>query len=133
MNIALIAHDQKKELMAQFCIAYCGILSKHHLISTYQTAKYITDATGLEIENILMSKQGGIQQLAARASYDEIDVLLFFHDTDPVSEPTEDEIGLLCACDQHNIPVATNLATAEIVATALDRGELDWRENIRQN
>ena len=68
MEIAIIAHDLKKELMTQFCIAYCGILSKHNLCATSITAKYISEATGLEIEKLLAGVQGGKQQIASRVS-----------------------------------------------------------------
>ena len=128
MTIALIAHDAKKELMVQFCIAYCGILSKHNLCATSITAKYISDATGLNIERLLTGEQGGEQQIASRIAYNEIDVLLDFRDTRPSDfvDPVEHELFRMC--DLYNIPVATNIATAEVIITALDRGDLDWRE-----
>lgn len=130
MEIAIIAHDLKKELMTQFCIAYCGILSKHNLCGTSITAKYISEATGLEIERMLSGVQGGKQQIASRISCNEIDVLLYFRDTRP-DVPVEDvDTELLRLCDQYNIPVATNIATAEVIVTALDRGDLDWREVV---
>ena len=78
MEIALIAHDTKKELMTQFCIAYCGILSKHNICATATTGKYVADATGLSITRLLAGEQGGEQQIASRISYNEIDVLLYF-------------------------------------------------------
>ena len=130
MEIAIIAHDLKKELMTQFCIAYCGILSKHNLCATSITAKYISEATGLEIERLLSGVQGGTQQIASRISCNEIDVLLYFKDTRPDAVPDEVEIELLRLCDLYNVPVATNIATAEIVVTALHRGDLDWREIV---
>ena len=130
MEIAIIAHDLKKELMTQFCIAYCGMLSKHNLCATSITAKYISEATGLEIERLLSGVQGGTQQIASRISCNEIDVLLYFKDTRPDATPDEVEIELLRLCDLYNIPVATNIATAEVVITALDRGDLDWREIV---
>lgn len=128
MEIAIIAHDTKKELMAQFCIAYCGILSKHNLCATSITAKYISDATGLNIERLLTGEQGGEQQIASRIAYNEIDVLLDFRDTRQTDfvDPVEHELFRMC--DMYNIPVATNIATAEVIITALDRGDLDWRE-----
>ena len=76
MEIALIAHDLKKELMTQFCIAYCGVLSKHSLCATSITAKYISEATGLEVERMRSGAQGGDQQIASRIAYNEIDMLL---------------------------------------------------------
>ncbi len=127
MEIAIIAHDLKKELMAQFCIAYCGILSKHNLCATAVTAKYISEATGLNIERLMSGEQGGEQQIASRVAYNEIDVLLYFRDTRPTSINNTVEHELLRMCDLYNIPVATNIATAEVIITALDRGDLDWR------
>ena len=128
MEIAIIAHDLKKELMTQFCIAYCGILSKHNLCATSITAKYISEATGLNIERFLTGEQGGEQQIASRIAYNEIDVLLYFRDTRPTAGYDETEHELLRMCDLYNIPVATNIATAEVLVMALDRGDLDWRE-----
>lgn len=135
MEIAIIAHDLKKELMTQFCIAYCGILSKHNLCATSITAKYISEATGLEIERLLSGVQGGKQQIASRIACNEIDVLLYFKDTRQDARADEVETELLRLCDLYNVPVATNIATAEVVITALDRGDLDWREivNPRSN
>ena len=128
MNIALIAHDSKKELLVQFCIAYCGILSRHNLSAIATTGKQVAQATGLEIQKYLSGSQGGGEQIAARISCNEIDLLLFFRD--PISpKPHEpNEMDLLRLCDVHNIPLATNIATAEALIHALERGDLDWRE-----
>ncbi len=135
MDIGIMADDRKKELMAQFCIAYCGILAKHHLCATGTTGKYIESATGLKIEKLLSGEIGGTQQLISRIAYDEIDLLLFFRDTLPAADTEADrnDANLLRLCDIHNVPVATNLATAEILVRALDRGDLDWRELINPN
>ena len=95
MEIAIIAHDLKKELMTQFCIAYCGVLSKHSLCATNITAKYITEATGLEVERLLSGVQGGEQQIASRIAYNEIDMLLYFKDTRPNSDVDEVEKEIL--------------------------------------
>lgn len=130
MEIAIIADDKKKELMTQFCIAYCGTLSKHTLCATNITGKYISDATGLKIERLLSGEHGGAQQISSRVAYDEIDLLLFFRDTAPNNASREVENNLLRLCDIHNVPVATNIATAEILVRALDRGDLDWREIV---
>ena len=130
MEIAIIAHDTKKELMAQFCIAYCGILNKHNLCATATTAKYISEATGLNITRLMSGKQGGEQQIASRVAYNEIDVLLNFRDTRTDATTTEAELELLRMCDLYNIPTATNIATAEVLITALDRGDLAWREIV---
>ncbi len=130
MNIALIAHDAKKELMTQFCIAYCGILSKHNLCATGITGKLVAEATGLNVVRFLSGSQGGDQQIAARIGYNEIDLLLLFRDplNRKASEPNED--NLLRLCDVHNIPVATNIATAEALIHGLERGDLDWRDIV---
>ena len=130
MEIAIIAHDLKKELMAQFCIAYCGILSKHNICATAVTAKYISEATGLQINKLMSGDHGGDQQIASRVAYNEIDVLLYFRDTRATNVNNAVEHELLRMCDIYNVPVATNIATAEVVITALDRGDLDWREIV---
>lgn len=130
MEIALIADDTKKELTAQFCIAYCGILSKHNLCATGVTGKYVSDATGLKIEKLLSGPSGGSDQIASRVAFDEIDMLLFFRDATLRGHGNQADIDLLRLCDLHNVPVATNIATAEILVRALDRGDLDFREII---
>ena len=128
MEIAIIAHDLKKELMAQFCIAYCGILSKHSLCATGITASYISEATGLKIEKLLAGEHGGEQQIASRIAYNEIDALLYFRNTRTSGEKDDSENEILRMCDLYNIPVATNIATAEILVHAIERGDLAWRE-----
>ena len=130
MQIALIAHDDKKELLTQLCIAYCGILSKHHLCATATTARVISEATGLEIKPVLSGMQGGSEQIASRIAYGEVDVLFYFRSTGAL-EGYMDNSELIRLCDTYNVPLATNLATAEAIILALDRGDLDWRENIR--
>lgn len=131
MNIAIIAHDTKKELMVQFCIAYCGILSRHNLLATGTTGKLVHDATNLDIMKFL-SGTGGAQQIASRIGCDEIDLLLFFRDPLTPKPEEPDENSLLRLCDVHNIPVATNIATAEALIHSLERGDLDWRDVIRK-
>lgn len=127
MEIAIIASDKKKELMTEFCIAYCGILSRHNLCATATTGKYISEATGLEIEKLLAGSHGGQQQIASRIAFNEIDLLLIFRDTASDAEYDDAESGIIRMCDVQNIPVATNIATAEALILALDRGDLDWR------
>ena len=132
MNIALIAHDTKKELMVQFCIAYCGILSHHSIMATGTTGKMVEQATGLNINKFLSGSQGGEQQILSRISYDEIDLLLLFRDPSGHKAHEPDEHELLRLCDAHNIPVATNIATAEVLIHGLERGDLDWRDVLRE-
>ncbi len=130
MNIALIAHDKKKELMVQFCIAYCGILSKHDICATGTTGKLVAEATGLKIERFLPGSQGGEQQIGARVSYNEIDMVLFFRDPLTKKQYEPDVHSLIRLCDMHNIPIATNVATAEMLVLGLARGDLDWRDIV---
>lgn len=130
MNIALIAHDTKKELMVQFCIAYCGVLSKHNLCATGTTGKMVAEATGLNVQRYLSGSQGGDQQITARISCNEIDMLLFFRDPISVKPHEPNDMNLLRLCDVHNILVATNIATAEALIHALERGDLDWRDIV---
>lgn len=131
MQIALIAQDDKKELLTQLGIAYCGILSKHKLCATATTGRLISEATGLEIELLLSGDVGGVQQVASRIAYGEIDILFYFRSTGSAEDFIRDDSDLIRLCDTYNIPLATNLATAEAIILALDRGDLDWRENIR--
>ena len=130
MNIALIAHDRKKELRVQFCMAYCGILAKHNLCATGTTGKLVSEATGLKIERYLPGMQGGEEQISARVSYNEIDLVLFFRDPMSNSQYEPDVHVLARLCDMHNIPIATNAATAEMLILGLDRGDLDWRNIV---
>ena len=133
MNITLMAHDKKKELMVQFCTAYKSVLSKHNLSATATTGRLVAEATGLPVTLYLSHNQGGHQQVDARISYNEIDLVLLF--TDPNnSDPWEDQqvVQTLHLCDAHNVPMATNLATAEMLILGLQRGDLDWREMIRR-
>ncbi|MCI5578747.1 MAG: methylglyoxal synthase [Oscillospiraceae bacterium] len=131
MNIALIAHDSKKELMVQFCIAYCGILSRYNICATGTTGKLVSEATGLHIQRFMSGSQGGDQQLASSISCNEIDLLLFFRDPLTAKAHEPNDINILRLCDVHNIPYATNIATAEALIHALERGDLDWREYMR--
>ncbi|MGN1169594.1 MAG: methylglyoxal synthase [Acutalibacteraceae bacterium] len=130
MNIAIIAHDAKKELMAQFCIAYCGILSRHKLCATGTTGKMVSEATGLEINCFLSGIQGGDQQIGALIACNEIDMLLIFSDPLNPKEHEPNVSNLLRLCDVHNVPAATNIATAEALIHSLDRGDLDWRDIV---
>ena len=126
MNIALIAHDNRKELMIQFCNAYCGVLAKHELCATATTGKVIMDATGLKIHCFLSYGHGGSQQIGARIAYNEFDLVLFFND--PNNEKMAEEVSYISRlCDKNNIPFASNIGTAEMLVLGLARGDLDWR------
>lgn len=127
MEIAIIAGDRKKELMTQFCIAYCGILANHNLCATSTTCKYISEATGLQIENSSPDSTEGFSRFLSRVAYDEIDLVLFFRDAyehEAGSEAEKNDLDLLKLCDIHNIPIATNIATAEILVPQRSTGAI---------
>ena len=130
MNIALIADDAKKELMVQFCIAYCGILCHHDLVATGTTGNLVSEATGLQITCQMSGQSGGDQQISARIDCNEIDLVLFFRDVVSHRGDDPNDRELLRLCDKNNIPVATNIATAEVLIHGLARGDLDWRNIV---
>ncbi|QNO16404.1 methylglyoxal synthase [Alkalicella caledoniensis] len=127
MNIALVAHDRKKESMINFCIAYKDIFAKNTLFATGTTGTKIMEATGLTIHRFLSGPLGGDQQIGAKIAEDNMDLVIFFRDP-LMAQPHEPDItALLRLCDVHNIPVATNMATAEVLLKGLQRGDLNWR------
>lgn len=133
MNIAFLAHDKKKELMVQFCTAYKSILTRHTLYATATTGRLIAEGAGLPVNLLLAHKQGGHQQINARIAYNEIDLVLLFTNPDGNSAWDNQQIlETIQLCDKNNVPVATNLACAEMLILGLQRGDLDWREMNRQ-
>ncbi len=131
MNIGLIAHDSKKILMQNLCIAYRGILCKHELYATATTGRLVEEVTNLNIHKLLAGHLGGEQQLGAQIENNQIDLLIFFRDAISPKSQEPDDSKILRLCDVHNVPFATNLASAELMINALDRGDLDWRELYR--
>lgn len=128
MNIALIAHDAKKKLMQNFCIAYRGILSRNELYATGTTGRLIEEVTNLNIHKYLAGHLGGEQQICAQIEHNQIDLVIFLRDPLNSKSHEPDVNNAFKLCDMHNIPLATNLASAELLIKALDRGDLDWRE-----
>ena len=129
MYIALMAHNNKKDLMVQFCSAYAGVLSRHNLCATNTTGRLISDATGLPVHLFLSCQHGGSQQIGARIAYNEMDMVLFF--VDPKDNSLQEELLYISRlCDQNNVPYATNVATAEMLVLGMDRGDLDWRNLV---
>ena len=128
MNIGLVAHDSKKKLMQNFCIAYRGILSKNDLYATGTTGRLIEEVTNLSVHKYLAGHLGGTQQLAAQIEHNEIDLVIFLRDPVQPKRHEPDVNNVVHLCDVHNIPIATNLATAELLIKSLDRGDLEWRE-----
>ncbi len=128
MNIALIAHDAKKKLMQNFCIAYRGILSKHILYATGTTGRLIEEVTNLTIHKHLAGHLGGEQQIGVQIEHNQIDLVIFLRDPLTPKSHELDVNNLVRLCDMHNIPLATNLASAELLIKSLERGEFEWRE-----
>ena len=128
MNIGLIAHDSKKKLMQNVCIAYRGILCKNDLYATGTTGRLIEEVTNLSIHKYLAGHLGGEQQLGAQIEHNQIDLLIFLRDPLTAKNHEPDVNTVVRLCDIHNIPLATNLATAELLIKSLDRGDLEWRE-----
>lgn len=131
MNIALIAHDNKKKLMENLCIAYRHILCKHTLYATGTTGRLVEETANLTVHKYLAGHLGGEQQLGSQVASNDIDLVIFLRDPVSPKNYEPDINSILRLCDMHNIPVASNLATAEIMLLALDRGDLDWRNVVR--
>lgn len=132
MNIGLIAHNSKKKLMQNFCIAYRAILSKHTLYATGTTGRLIEEVTNLNVHKYLAGHLGGEQQLGSQVEHNEIDLVIFLRDPSAVNTHEPDVNNIFRLCDMHNIPLATNLATAELLIKSLDRGDMEWREIYKQ-
>lgn len=132
MNIGLIAHDSKKKLMQNFCIAYRGILSKHNLYATGTTGRLIEEVTNLSIHKFLAGHLGGEQQMCAQIEQNQIDLVIFLREPLKPKSHEPDVHKAIRLCDVHNIPLASNVATAELLIKSLGRGDLEWREIYRQ-
>lgn len=129
MNIGFIADDSKKKHMQNFCIAYRGILNKHSL---YATGRLIEEATTLTVNKFLEGSLGGAQQFASQIENNSMDLVFYFRDPNEVSPTNTRRVQtVLHLCDIYSIPLATNLATAELLIRSLDSGDLEWREAYR--
>ena len=131
MNIGMIAHDAKKKLMQNFCIAYRAILAENEVYATGTTGRLIEEVTNLNIHKYLAGHLGGEQQMGAQIEQNEIDLAIFLREPLYPKSHEPDVNNVVRLCDTHNIPLATNLATAELLIKALDRGDLEWREAYR--
>jgi len=128
MNIGLVAHDAKKKLMQNFCIAYRGILAKHNLYATGTTGRLIEEVTNLSIHKYLAGHLGGQQQLGAQIENNEIDLVIFLRDPFTQKSHEPDVNNVVRICDMNNIPLATNLATAELLIKSMEHGDFEFRE-----
>ena len=131
MNIGLLAHDEKKKLMQNLCIAYRGILNKHELYATATTGRLIEEVTNLAIHKYLAGTLGGTQQMGSQIENNLLDMVIFLRAPQSKKDDEPDIFNIMHLCDVHNIPLATNLATAELLIKALERGDLEWREMYR--
>ena len=127
MKVGLLAHDSKKKLMQNFCIAYRGILTRHELYATGTTGTLIEEVTNLKIHKFLPGETGGVRQLTSQIQQGNLHMIIFLRDPSPEHDGEPDLSSVIRLCDMYNIPIATNLATAELLIHALERGELEWR------
>lgn len=132
MNIALVAHDKKKEQMVNFTLAYKDILKKHNIFATGTTGKIIQESTGLKVHRYLSGPLGGDQQIGAKVASNEIDIIIFLRDPLTAQPHEPDILALMRLCDVHCIPIATNIATAEILIRAMGRGDMSWRKAMKE-
>ena len=128
MNVGLIAHNSKKKLMQNLCIAYRGILCKPEVYATSTTGRLIEEVANINVHKFLAGHLGGVQQMCSQIEQNQIDLLIFLRDPQEPQKHEPDVNNIFRLCDMHNIPLATNLATAELAILALDRGDLDWRD-----
>lgn len=131
MNIGLIAHNSKKKLMQNLCIAYRGILCKNELYATATTGRLIEEVANLNVHKFLAGHLGGVQQMCSQIEQNQLDMIIFIRDPQTPQSHEPDVNNIFRLCDMHNIPLAINLATAEMLIKSLERGDLDWRDVYR--
>ncbi|MFC0271626.1 methylglyoxal synthase [Metabacillus herbersteinensis] len=132
MNIALIAHDNKKNDLVQFVTAYKSTLEDHTLFATGTTGLRIQEATKLNIHRFQSGPLGGDQQIGAMIAENQMDMIIFFRDPLTAQPHEPDVTALVRLCDVYAIPLATNMGTAEILIHGLERGDLKWRTIIHE-
>jgi methylglyoxal synthase len=132
MNIALIAHDKKKDDLVGFTVAYKEIFEKHTLFATGTTGLRIIEATGLEVQRFRSGPLGGDQEIGARIANNQMDAVFFFRDPLTAQPHEPDVTALVRLCDVYAVPLATNMGTAEILVKGIERGDLDWRNLVKE-
>lgn len=132
MNIALIAHDRKKDDLVGFTVAYKEIFENHKLYATGTTGLRIIEATGLIVERFQSGPLGGDQEIGARIANNQMDAIFFFRDPLTAQPHEPDVTALLRLCDVYSVPLATNMGTAEILIKGIERGDLDWRNIVEK-
>ena len=133
MNIGFIAHNSKKNLMEDFCIAYRSILASHEIYATGTTGQRIENVTSLHVHKFLAGTLGGDKQFMEMVERGDMDVVIIFYNPGMIVSTDPDVRVITSCCDRYNIPLATNIATAEALLLALSRGDLDWRKNFKKN
>lgn len=132
MNIGFIAAGSRKDLIENFCVAYKSILAKHELYATEMTGRRIEQATNLKVHKFLSGTVGGEKQFIDMIQRNYMDLVIYFYNP-LMSSPNEpDIIEITRECDRYNIPIATNIATAEAMVLGMERGSLDWRQAVRK-
>ncbi|MFC2947841.1 methylglyoxal synthase [Virgibacillus sediminis] len=133
MKIALIAHDKKKQDIIHFAQAYEHILRKHELFATGTTGLRISQNTGLSVHRFQSGPLGGDQQIGALIADNNMDMVLFFRDPLTAQPHEPDVSALMRLSDVYNVPLATNMGTAELLVHSLERGDLQWREVVKDS
>lgn len=129
MKIALIAHDKKKDEMVAFAKQHKKRLVPHELFATGTTGKRLIDEVGLDVYRFKSGPLGGDQQIGAKVSDNDLDLIIFLRDA-LTAQPHEPDISaLLRLCDVYDIPLATNVGTAHVLIKGLEEGHIDWRKN----
>jgi methylglyoxal synthase len=131
MNIGIIAHNSKKVLIEDFCIAYKNILAKHEVYATGTTGRRIEEVTSLHVHKFLAGSIGGDKQFMEMIERGDMDMAIIFYNPAMIDPAEPDITKITRCCDQYNIPAATNIATAEVLILGLARGDLDWRLNLK--
>ena len=122
MKIALIAHDKKKDSMIALAIKYKEVLAPHELYATGTTGTLVMGETGLKITRMKSGPLGGDQQIGSMIAEGELDLVLFLRDPLTAQPHEPDVSALLRLCDVQNIPLATNVKSAEIMLDRLAAG-----------
>lgn len=133
MNVGIIAHNSKKSLIEDFCIAYKGTLEKHEVYATGTTGRRIEEVTNLRVHKFLPGSIGGDKQFTEMIERGDMDLVIFFYNPSMINPKEPDVVQVIRCCDQYNIPVATNIGTAECLILSLQRGDLDWRLTLKDN
>jgi methylglyoxal synthase len=131
MNIALIAHDKKKDDMIRFATAYKLILEEHTLHATGTTGLKIMEATGLSVHRFQSGPLGGDQEIGAMIANNKMDMVIFFRDPLTAQPHEPDVTALIRLCDVYAVPLATNMGTGEVLIRGLERGDFSWRNIVR--